>query len=161
VPDSQIRCAFARGLPTTFGCKDMNEHLISDLHRFVDGRHVTMSETPGHVSVRIVRSGFSLSVLIPRAVLEWWVEVNDKSSGKKIEDWCDYSGYDETPERELSENMRAEVVRFIENALSRPLRVTENGRTLEWHVGKGWVQAVPLATDAEQCAAGDVRNARA
>ena len=33
----------------------MNEHLISDLSRFVDERGVTMSETTGHVALSIVR----------------------------------------------------------------------------------------------------------
>ena len=55
----------------------MNEHLIADLSRFVDERAVTMSETTGHVALNIVRPEVSLSVLIPKLVLEWWVEVND------------------------------------------------------------------------------------
>ncbi len=120
-----------------------------------------MSETPGHVRLNIVRSDVSLSILIPRGVLEWWVEVNDISSGRKIEDWCDYAGYDAASGQELSEDMRADVMRFIENALARPLRVAVNGRILEWHVGKDWLQAVPLVPDAEHDPAGDARNARA
>ncbi len=120
-----------------------------------------MSEAPGHVTLNIVRSDVSLSILIPRGVLEWWVEVSDASSGMKIKDWCDYAGYDAIPDQELSEDMRTDVVRFIENVLARPLRVTENGYVLEWHTGKDWLQAVPLVPHAEQHAAGDVRNARA
>ena len=139
----------------------MNEHLISDLGRFVDGRGVTISETLGHVRLHIVRSQVSLSVLIPRGVLEWWVEVHITSSGKKVEDWCDYAGYDATQKQELSEDMRTDVVRFIENVLARPLRIAGNGRVLEWHVGKDWLRAVPLTPDAERRAAGDARNARA
>jgi len=139
----------------------MNEHLISDLSRFVDGRSVTMSETPGHVRLNIDRGDVSLSVLIPRGVLEWWVEATATSSGNRVEDWCDYAGYDATLEQELSEDMRADVVSFIENALSRPLRIEEKGRSLEWHIGGEWRQAVPLVQGAEQGAAGDVRNARA
>ena len=127
----------------------MNEHLIADLGRFVDERQVTMSETPGHVTLNIVRSDVSLSILIPRVVLEWWVEVSDSSNGMKIQDWCDYAGYDATADQELSEDMRTDVVRFIENVLARPLRVTGNGRILEWHVGEDWLQAVPLVADAE------------
>jgi hypothetical protein len=88
------------------------------------------------------------------------VEVNDGSSGRKIEDWCDYAGYDAAAEQELSEDMRTDVMRFIENVLVRPLRVAVNGRTLEWHVGKDWLQAVPLVPAAEQGAAGGGRNAR-
>jgi hypothetical protein len=123
----------------------MNEHLIADLGRFVDERHVTMSETPGHVLLNIVRCDVSLSILIPRGVLEWWVEVNDAASGTKIKDWCDYAGYDAAAGQELSEDMRIDVLRFIENVLARPLRV---GLVLEWHVGKDWLQAVPLVADA-------------
>jgi len=123
----------------------VNEHLIADLGRFVDDRHVTLSETPGHVELSITRLNVLLSILIPRTVLEWWVEVSDVSSGMKIKDWCDYAGYDATAEQELSENMRTDVVSFIENALARPLRIAENSRILEWHVADGWRQAVPLA----------------
>ena len=137
----------------------MNEHLISDLGRFVDERGVTVSETPGHVRLNVVRSSVSVSLLIPRGVLEWWVEVNDIASGKKIEDWCDYAGYVAASEEgELTEDMRIDVLRFIENVVSRPLRTAANGRILEWNVGGDWLQAVPLVP---QRAAGDQRNARA
>ena len=139
----------------------MNEHLISDLERFVDGRNVTMSETSGHVRLSIARAHVSLSVLVPRGVLEWWVEATDISSGGKVQDWCDYAGYDATPAEQLSEEMRNDVVRFVENVVVRPLRFADNGRSLEWHVGRDWLQAVPLRTDAEQGAPGDARNARA
>lgn len=128
----------------------MNEHLISDLGRFVDERGVTMSETTGHVELNIVRSEVSLSVLIPRLVLEWWVEVNDISSGKKVVDWCDYAGYDASTEQELSEDMRTDVLHFIENVVARPLRLAESGRILQWHIGGDWTQAVPLVPAAKQ-----------
>lgn len=123
----------------------MNEHLIADLGRFVDGRGVTMSETSGHVRLNIARSEVSLSVLIPRLVLEWWVEVIEPATGRKIEDWCDYAGYDAADKQELSEAMRIDVVRFIENVLARPLRIAA-GATLEWHVGGEWIQAVPFSS---------------
>jgi hypothetical protein len=42
--------------------------------------------------------------------------------------------------------MRADVLRFIENALARPLRLADNALVLEWHVGEDWAQAVPLVT---------------
>lgn len=137
----------------------MNEHLIADLNRFVDDRGVTLSEAPGHVRLNVVRSEVSVSILIPRGVLEWWVEITDGSTGKKIEDWYDYAGYDATARRELSENMRADVVRFIENVLARPLRFAESRRILQWHVGKSWFQAVPFVHEVEPGAAADARNA--
>ena len=136
----------------------MNEHLIAELSRFVDERGVTMSETAGHIDLKIVRSHVSLSVLIPKAVLEWWVEVNDTSSGKRVVDWCDYAGYDASTEQELSQDMKTDVLRFIENVLARPLRIVENGRILQWHVGGEWLQAVPLVLDAEQALGGDSRK---
>lgn len=138
----------------------MNEHLIADLSRFIDERGVTMSETPGHVELNIVRADVSLCILIPRIVLEWWVEVNDSASGRKVVDWCDYAGYDAAAEQELAEAMRADALRFIENVLNRPLRLAENGSILEWHVGRDWFQAVPFAPDIERAAAGDARSAR-
>jgi hypothetical protein len=124
---------------------DMNGHLISDLNRFVDERGVTLSETPGHVKLNIVRSGIWLSVLIPRTVLEWWVEVTDIASGSIVEDWCDYAGYDASSAQALSEDMRTDVLSFVENAVARPLRTIADGRILEWNVGGDWLQAVPLA----------------
>ncbi len=138
----------------------MNEHLIADLGRFVDERGITMSEAPGHVLVHIDRFEVSLSILIPRAVLEWWVEVDDRATGGKFQDWCDYQGYDASSVQELSEDMRADVVRFIENVVARPLRVVANGRVLQWNVGGDWCQAVPLVPDADD-AAGRIRTAPA
>lgn len=136
----------------------MNEHLIADLGRFVDEHRVTMSETPGHVRLNIDRFDVSLSVLIPRSVLEWWVEVNDRISGKKFEDWCDYACYDAASAQDVAEDMRADVVRFIENVVARPLRIVANGRILEWNAGGDWFQAVPLLSDPES-AAGAVQHA--
>ena len=123
----------------------MNEHLISDLNRFVDERGVTLSEASGHVKLNIVRSGILLSVLIPRAVPEWWVEVSDMSSGAKVEDWCDYAGYNAASAETLADDMRTDVLSFVENAVARPLRTVADGRVLEWNVGGDWRQAVPLA----------------
>ena len=136
----------------------MNEHLISDLSRFVDERGVTMSETTGHVALSIVRHEVTLSVLIPKLVLEWWVEVNDSSSGKKVVDWCDYAGYDASTEQELSEDMRTDVLRFIENVVARPLRVAQNGSILQWHSGGDWFQAVPLVQSPKQALRGAARK---
>jgi hypothetical protein len=127
----------------------MNEQLIADLSRFVDERGITLSEKTGHVELSIVRAEISVSVLVPKLVLEWWVEVNDASSGNKVVDWCDYAGYDASTERELSEDMRADVMRFVENVVARPLRVVQNGRILQWCVAGDWFQAVPLGADAE------------
>ena len=127
----------------------MNEHLIADLSRFVDGRGITLSEKAGHIELSIVRAEVSVSVIVPKLVLEWWVEVNDAFSGKKVVDWCDYAGYDASTQQELAEDMRADVMRFVENVVARPLRVVENGRILQWRIAGDWFQAVPLGADAE------------
>jgi len=127
----------------------MNDHLIADLGRFVDERCVRLRETPGHVRVDIDRFEVWLSVLIPRAVLEWWVEAEDRVSGTRLKDCCSYDGYDAALVRELAEDMRADVVRFIENAVARPLRVVASGAVLQWNVGGEWVQAIPLVPENE------------
>ena len=137
---------------------EMNGHLISDLNRFVDERGVTLSEAPGHVKLNIVRPGILLSVLIPRDVLEWWIEVSDMASGAKVEDWCDYAGYDASTKQEPSEDMRTDVLRFIENVVARPRRVTQDGHVLQWHIGGDWCQAVPLVPNAAQALGGDART---
>lgn len=123
----------------------INNALIADLHRFAGRPGVEIAEHVQHVQVGIQRSGFAITVVVPRSALEFFIEV---TGGKhKIEDWLDYSGYDATPEHLLAEEMRAEVLQFVERIASRNLRMADEDRRLEWQVGERWLQAVPFVPD--------------
>jgi hypothetical protein len=142
---------FARGLPPAFGReKDMNGPLISDLHRFVGQPGLEISEGPESVHLLIQRSSFSVSLVVPKSVLEFSVDVHDAEGVRLIEDWLDYAGYDATPEAQLADEMRVEVLTFVARLLDRNLRLAQGGPSLEWQTGERWLQAIPFVPDAEQ-----------
>jgi hypothetical protein len=126
----------------------MNSALISDLQRFANHPGVTISEAAEDVQLRIERPGLSVSLVIPKSVLEFFVDVHDAGGARLIQDWLDYAGYDETPESQLAEEMRAEVLTFIGRLVQRELRLARGGRCLEWQSGERWVQAVPYVPEA-------------
>src|SRR5688572_19776039 len=97
----------------------MNSALISDLQRFETHPGVEISEEVEHVQLLIKRSDLSVSLTIPRSVLEWFVDIHNADGVCLIEDWLDYAGYDATPESQLAEDMRDEVLRFVDRLLDR------------------------------------------
>jgi hypothetical protein len=138
----------------------MNSALISDLHRIESHHGAEIFEGAEHVQLLIKRSGLSVSLTIPRSVLEWFVDVHDADGVCLIKDWLDYAGYDATPESQLAEDMRDEVLRFVDRLLDRNLRLVQGHRSsLEWQVGERWLQAVPFTADAEQALPADARKA--
>jgi hypothetical protein len=137
----------------------MNSALISDLQRFEGHGGVEISEGVEHVQLLIKRSDLSVSLTIPRTVLEWFVDVHDRDGVRLIQDWVDYAGYDATPESRLAEDMRREVSAFVKRLLDRNLRLTNGGRRLEWQTGDRWLQAIPFVPDAEQALPADARKA--
>jgi hypothetical protein len=137
----------------------MNSALISDLQRFVGQPGVALSEAAEHVKLRIERSGCAVSLVIPKSVLEFFVDVHDAAGVRRIQDWLDYAGYDATPESQLAEEMRAEVLTFVGRLLDRNLRFVPGGHNLEWQTGDRWLQAVPFVPDAEQALPADARKA--
>jgi hypothetical protein len=128
----------------------MNGALISDIRRFAGQPGVTITDTTEHVQLRIERAEISVSVIVPRSVLEFSIEVHDAGGVCLIEDWLDYAGYDAIPAEELAEEMRAEVLLFAERLLGRSLRVSTSGDSLEWQSGERWLQAVPFVPDAQR-----------
>ena len=138
----------------------MNRALISDLQRFESQPGVEISAGAEQMQVRIRQSDFSVSLIIPRSVLEWFVEVHDADGVRLIQDWLDYAGYDSTPESQLAEDMRDEVLTFVERLLGRNLRLMRGAwNSLEWQAGERWLQAVPFTPEAEQAFPGDSRKA--
>lgn len=108
--------------------------------------------TKGEAVVLSVHRGtLQVTVTVPVTVFEWSVEASDRSSGASIEDWCDYEGYDRTPEGQPDLDMAADVEKFIDLLLRSELRLDVHDRSkvaLEWKVGDRWVQAIPLIADA-------------
>lgn len=127
----------------------MNDALISDLQSYADQPGVTIIDAAEHVDIRIQRPAFTVSIIIPKAVLELSITVYDDGGMSLIEDWLDYAGYDAAPETQLAEEMRAEVLTFVGRLLHRDLRLADRGRRLDWRAGDRWLQAVPFVPDIE------------
>ena len=94
-------------------------------------------------------------VTVPKDVLEWKVNVTCTATSRKVSDWCDYCGYDDTPEEELAIDMAGDVRDFIRAVIDRPLRFRQQRRflkpkfLLEWEQNGRWSSAVPLDDDSE------------
>jgi hypothetical protein len=114
-----------------------------------DGVRVT---TKGEVvELSLHRAALHVAVIVPVAVLEWYVEASNRTSGARVEDWCDYEGYDSSTAEQLDRDMANDVGTFVARLLSSELRLDardSTGVALEWKVGERWEQAVPLAVDA-------------
>ena len=105
------------------------------------------------LEVEVRRGDIDIRVLIPEAVLEWYVDVEHRQSGLRAKDWYDYEGYDHTPIADLDQSMADEVSTFISRSIGCELRFVEDtasqskGR-LEWFVDGRWQQAVPAPVGA-------------
>jgi hypothetical protein len=126
----------------------MNGALISDIHGLAGQTGVTIEDSAEQVELHIARSGIGVSIAVPRSALQFSIEVRDARGTRLIEDRLDYSCYDAAPEQRLADEMRAEVLQFLERLLIRSLRMTNTG-ILEWQSGGRWLQAVPYVPDTE------------
>lgn len=122
----------------------MNSAIISNLKRLAD---VNPTEAVEHVRVDVCRDEVTLSITIPISVLEWWVEATEIATGRSVQDWCDYEGYEESSIKSLAADMSADVEAFITHVLSRRIRFVENEDVVEWEVGGVWQQAIPFAPE--------------
>jgi hypothetical protein len=89
-------------------------------------------------------------VTVPLEVLEWFVEASDPTNGSRVQDWCDYEGYDSTATEQLDRDMADDVEHFVDRLLRRELRLGKRGGdriSLEWKVGEAWRQAIPFTGD--------------
>jgi hypothetical protein len=110
-----------------------------------DGACVTEKGEAVELSLR--RSTLYVAVTVPVTVLEWFVEASDRSSGASVQDWCDYEGYDSTPVAQLDRDMADDVGTFVARLLNSELRLDRRGSSnvvLQWKIGDGWEQAIPL-----------------
>jgi hypothetical protein len=133
-----------------------------DVIRSFEGvRGASLGEQAEALTLTIHRGSISVLLTVPKSVLEWFVDVRDEATARSVTDWCDYAGYDDTPDAQLSSDMADDLQSFVGRLLERPLRfvarpgVLRGGFAVEWELGGQWEQAVPLA---EPALAADVRK---
>jgi hypothetical protein len=108
----------------------------------------SLVEGPNAIEFLIRRIGLTIRITLPNEVQEWFVDVEDPSTGLKSHDWYDYSGYESRTSEELDRDMAQDLKSFVENLSTNPLRMRIADRRrgegmLEWEVGGTWKGAVP------------------
>ena len=96
--------------------------------------------------VAITRSpNLLFEVVIPHAVLEWFVTAKNTASGKEIwSDWVDYYHTSRDKSDDLQSQMRDDIERFIEHLLTSELRIVESRKffaerqKIEWNPNGRW-----------------------
>ena len=119
------------------------------LQQFEQRPGVSVTPKGQATELTLVRGAIEVRVLVPEGVLEWFVEAEDRNSGTRISDWCDYAGYDDTPPAQLQADMAADVAAFVDASIQRDLRYSQDskgGGRFEWLVEGNWQQAVPLVS---------------
>jgi hypothetical protein len=107
--------------------------------------NASIGERGDAVQLHVRSNEVEVVVTVPKSVREWFVEASDPATGARIEDWCDYDGYDFRPEERLDQDMADDVSLFVQRLLSSDLRLEAEGRTrLLWKLSGSWQQAVPL-----------------
>lgn len=120
----------------------MNEDLITELRQRASEAGVALVDVKDGIEARLRASGIEVVITVPRNVLEWWVEAMEGEC--RVQDWCDYEGYDSTPRDQLEKDMRADVLSFFTATTTRPLRFSNSKQSLEWEAQGRWQQAVPI-----------------
>ena len=143
----------------------MSESPVDVVRLFVGAPGVAVTELSEAFELAIHRDGVDVVLTVPTEVLEWHVTAHEAATGRSVSDWCDYAGYDDTPEVELAEDMAHDIKTFVEHLVQRPFRLADASGmfrkrvTLQWQIEGEWKQAIPLL--AEQPAAVDaLKDAR-
>jgi hypothetical protein len=116
-----------------------------------DGARVSTKDEA--VALSLHRAGLQVTVTVPISVLEWSVEASARASGARVEDWCDYAGYDPKSPQKLDDRMAEDVEKFVTRLLLSELRLADRGASriaLEWKTDGAWEQAVPLQAVTRQ-----------
>lgn len=135
------------------------------IDKFKDHDDVTVRASDNQKTLELKSEHLTITVTVPRDVLEWWVDVTDKGEMVAI-DWWDYEDYDDTPREDLARSMASDIDVFVKNLLTRELRLVpaprtglsriiwswmnrdirrpDNRHVLEWKMGETWKQAVPF-----------------
>lgn len=114
------------------------------LRQFEGRPGVSIAPKGEALELTVLRGDIAVRVVVPEAVLEWFVDVEGPNSGSRASDWFDYEGYDDTPRSELEEVMAEEMAGFVTQLIERDLRFVEDKNVLEWLVDGQWQQAVPF-----------------
>jgi hypothetical protein len=104
---------------------------------------VTVAKRGEALELCVVRGDIRVTVTVPFNVREWFVDVVGPAMTAKIDDWCDYDGYDDSSAESLDSDMANDVMKFVDRLLKRELRIAD-GESLEWLVNNDWHRAVPL-----------------
>ncbi|OGV78626.1 MAG: hypothetical protein A3K19_31890 [Lentisphaerae bacterium RIFOXYB12_FULL_65_16] len=102
----------------------MNRQSLLGIVQGHAGLTVDPQETAVHV--RVDRDDLSILFTVPYDVPEMYFEGQQKSTGKKIEDWLDYYG------DEAESDFEADLRRFLNALQDCPLRVGADGRRIQY-----------------------------
>jgi len=93
----------------------------------------------------------TITITVPLQVFEWYVDAKGDGTGLEAHDWYDYAGYESDGNEDLDHAMAEDLTRFLENVLTRPLRMREPGSrlraALDWQTDGSWKQCVPLKAE--------------
>lgn len=126
-----------------------SQHVLRTAAERIEGSRLV--EGQNALEFVVERVGLIISITVPRAVQEWYVDVEDPSARLKASDWYDYAGYEASAGADLDREMAKDLESFIAKLIDRPLRmrnvdVRKARAVLEWHVDDAWVGAVPADT---------------
>ena len=123
------------------------------LRQFEGSPGVSLASRGEALELKFARGDIEVKVLVPESVLEWFVDVEQPSSGSRVSDWCDYEGYGSTPSAKLEADMAEEVAAFVNQLIERDLRYVQDSKrstsgVLEWLIDGQWEQALPFVVPA-------------
>lgn len=132
----------------------MNNDLIRRLQALAREHGLAFANEGEGWTLTIVRDGVRVTVTVPVEVLEWFASAEADTgdnpalkSRRRVQDWGDYAGYDNTPPAQLAREMAVDVQTFVARLLARPLQLVtlKRGRAvLQWRIDEQWRQALPL-----------------
>jgi hypothetical protein len=99
------------------------------------------------VRLKVTHERIEVRLTVPTDVLEWFADATDLETGFRAQDWCDYEGYDDTPNEQLDRDMEEDVMAFVSGLLTSNLRFQASGKKsgrLLWNLDGTWRQAIPL-----------------
>lgn len=105
--------------------------------------------------MRLHNSGFSIEITVPFDVLEWFINVSNMECATSVNWWCDYCGYNKTPQKELVSEMASDIDRIVCGLATRRLRMLSSQMSklskflgtapqyqLEWMINGQWESAL-------------------
>lgn len=129
----------------------VNAELIDTLQKLSRELGFQINVENARVVCLIDREGLQIVLTVPNDVLEWNIDATEAASSLVASDWCDYTGYDETPIDRLRQEMSRDVLQLVDGLMHRQLRMTgvsKQRRQLEWHREGTWQSLIPLSVHA-------------